>query len=499
MFQVFRNFLVFADKEKATWYKGVIFAIVHSIFEALQLFAIVITLRAIVENSMSVTTVWTTLGIMLVSVIGSIIARYISHTNEGKASYRMCSDKRINIGDRMKYMPMGYFNSRSLGNITATATTTMGEIEGMAPLVMVRTVHGFIHSIIFTIAVVLFDWRIGIISACGVLLFMLVNNLMLQKSRRLSPKRQAAQAKLVDAVLEYVQGMSVVKTFNLWRNSNKTLNKTILETEKYNFGMEIGCIPYIALQQLILRLTSVLFVACSIWFYISGSMPLFDCLLMMVCGYIVYSQLEAAGSVSFMILTVDASIDRVEDINRTPVMDIDGKDIRPHHFDIVFDKVSFSYENRIVIDNVSFTIPERTTTAIVGPSGGGKTTLCNLIARFWDVSSGAITIGSKNVKEYKQDALLSNISMVFQNVYLFNDTIANNIKFGRPAATMEEVIYAAKQACCHDFIMALPDGYDTVIGEGGATISGGEKQRISIARAILKDAPIVILDDSVMM
>lgn len=193
---------------------------------------------------------------------------------------------------------------------------------------------------------------------------------------------------------------------------------------------------------------------------------------------------------------MDLSIDKIDEIFNTPVMDVNGKDVKPGSFEICGEHVGFSYDKQKIIDDVNFTIPQGTTTAIVGPSGGGKTTLCHLMARFWDVDNGKITLDGVDVREYTLDSLLSNFSMVFQNVYLFNDTIINNIKFGKPDATMDEVIAAAKKACCHDFISQLPKGYDTVVGEGGATISGGEKQRISIARALLKDAPIIILDEA---
>lgn len=189
-------------------------------------------------------------------------------------------------------------------------------------------------------------------------------------------------------------------------------------------------------------------------------------------------------------------MDKASSMDRTPIMDIEGEEITPKHSEISFKNVSFSYERRRILDDVTLTIPEKTTTAIVGPSGGGKTTLCNLIARFWDVDQGSISVGGHDVREYKLDSLMRNISMVFQEVYLFHDTIENNIRFGSPAATHEQVVAAAKKACCHEFIMELPQGYETVLGEGGETLSGGEKQRISIARAMLKDAPIILLDEA---
>lgn len=496
MFSIFHKFFVFTGDQKGKWQKGIAFAVLHSLFEALQMLAIAVVLKAMIENSMDTGTVWLTLGIMVFSVIGTIITRHISHQSEITGSYMMCEEKRIKIGDRMKYMPMGYFNSHSLGNITTAATTTMEEIEKIAPPALVRTIHGLIRTLIMAVGLTIFDWRIGLIVLAGALLFLAVNAALQHKSHLLSPKRQVAQAKLVEAVLEYVQGMSVVKAFHLGKSANKAIDNAIRDVEKRNYAMEIGFIPYVALQQLVLRLTSVVIVIASIVFYLSGTMELFMCLLMIICGFFVYSELEAAGLMSSFLRLIDASIDRVEDIHQTPVMDVDGHVLQPKNMDLAFQNVSFSYGNRKIIDSVSFTIPQGTMTAIVGPSGGGKTTLCSLMARFWDVDEGTVTLGEIDVRDYTLDSLLANISMVFQHVYLFNDTIVNNIKFGKPDATMEEVIAAAKKACCHDFISALPDSYDTMIGEGGATISGGEKQRISIARAMLKDAPIIILDEA---
>ncbi len=317
-----------------------------------------------------------------------------------------------------------------------------------------------------------------------------------KKSHVNSPKRQEAQAKLVEATLEYVQGISVIKAFNMDENTNKKIDQAIRESRKGNILLEKTFIPYAVLQQLVLRVNSVVVIFIAILFYINGTMELFKCLLMVISAFMIYGQLESAGSVSALLRLLDVSMNKVDEIDAIPVMDIDGKGIVPKNYDIKFNNVSFSYDDKKILKNINLKIPEKTTTAIVGPSGSGKSTLCNLIARFWDVTEGSITIGNRDIKEYTLNSLLKNISMVFQNVYLFQDTIANNIKFGKPNATMDEVIEAAKKACCHDFIKSLPNGYNTVIGEGGSNISGGEKQRISIARAILKDVPIIILDEA---
>ena len=496
MFKTFRKFFDFAGEQKGKLKKGIAFAVLHSIFEAIQLLALAAVLKSLTEANMTASTAWVSLGIMVLSIVGTVITGHISRMSEIDGSYIMCANKRIKIGDRMKYMPMGYFNSHSLGNITSAVTTTMADIEEIAPRVIDKSINGLIHAVIIAVAVIIFDWRIGLIVISGILLFIGVNALLQGKARTLAPKRQAAQATLVGAVLEYVQGMSVVKAFHLDKTANKTIDKAIADCEENNFGLEKTYIPYFGVQQLILRLNSVVVVLVSIGFCLNGTMELFMCLLMMISAFIIYSQLEVAGSMSSLLRTIDVSIDRVEEIYKSPIIDETGSALTPKNFDIEFSNVCFSYDEKRIIDNVSFKIPEGTTTAVVGPSGGGKTTLCNLMARFWDVDEGSVTMGGTDVKDYTLDSLLSNVSMVFQNVYLFNDTVANNIKFGKPDATSDEVVEAAKKACCHDFIAALPEGYDTVIGEGGATVSGGEKQRISIARAMLKDAPVIILDEA---
>ena len=496
MFDAYRRFFAFAGKQAGTWKKGLVFEFLRSIFEAFQFIALLIVLRALVEQNVTAATAWVAFGTMAVSVAGAALFWYLAHNSEGQANYRMCGDKRIHIGERMKYMPMGYFNSQSLGALTAAATTTMEEIEGMSFAVIARTVVGIIRTLVFTVAILCLDWRVGIVFLLGALLFLWVNAGLLKKSRQLSPERIHAQTALVDAALEYIQGMSVVRAFRGSRAAEKTMNEAIGQTEQKNFKLERKRIPYNVLEQIVLRVAAVAAILLSVWLFLHGSMSLFTCLMMTVSAFLVYSELESAGEMFFMLPMIDASISQVDAIDQAPRMDEGGSVRTPQSSDITFDHVDFSYGERKIIQDVSFTVPEGTTTAIVGPSGSGKTTLTSLMARFWDVDSGSVKLGGIDVKDYALDSLMSNFSMVFQTVYLFNDSIENNIKFGKPDATHEEVVAAAKAARCHDFISALPEGYDTVIGEGGATLSGGERQRLSIARAMLKDAPIVILDEA---
>jgi ATP-binding cassette subfamily B protein IrtB len=349
MLGTIRKFFAFAGNRKGKLQLGIVFALINSIFHALQIMALFVVLKAIVEGGVSAATAWGSFGIMLASMVGCILTKNKSIMAETEGSFSMCADKRTEIGDRMKYMPMGYFNDNSLGAITATVTTTMEDMQDIAPRVMDKTIHGYIHAAVITLMLVFFDWRIGLIVVAGILLFIGVNSMMQKKSRRISPARVEAQTSLVGAVLEYVQGMSVVRAFNLADNANKTIDRAINECEKQNVGLELAFIPFMILQSLILKWVSVVLVIASIGFYLAGAMELSVCLLMVISSFIIYSQMETAGSMSALLRIIDLSIDRVEEIKHTPVMDEKGKDTAPADCSIVGRHISFSYEKRKII------------------------------------------------------------------------------------------------------------------------------------------------------
>lgn len=495
MISTLRKIYIFSGSMQKILKKAILFSVLHSVFDMLQIGALFLILNGLV-GTMSGKTILYAFLLLLIGIIGKILCSYVSDFSQTKVGYFMCAEKRIHVGDRMKYMPMGYFNSNSLGTITSTVTTTIGDVENNAPSVLITVIHGFIHVTVITILMFVFDWRIGLLVCFGILVFLLCNSMLQKKSKIVSPKRQSAQEDLVGAALEYIQGMSIVKSFNLGDGSNQKIKKAIEESRIRNTKLETVFVPYGMLQQFVLRVVSVMVMFSSIAFYLQGSMTLVYCLMMCIASFLIFSELEAAGGKSFALRMIENSIDKVNVIDDTPVMDLSGKNITIKDTAIELKDVGFGYGSHKVLQHVDLTIPEKTTTAIVGPSGSGKTTLCSLIARFWDVDEGEISLGGTDIREYKLDELLTNISIVFQKVYLFADTIENNIKFGKPDATHEEVIQAAKSACCHEFIMELPKGYQTMIGEGGATLSGGEKQRISIARAIIKNTPIIILDEA---
>lgn len=496
MIGVFKKIWDFAGTEQKNIRNSILSGFVNAMFHAMQLWALFVVLSALVEGSKSKETAFAALGIMLLSIAGKIVTQYVSQLQRTHAGYFMVAEKRVYIGDKLKVVPMGFFNQNSLGQLTAVATTTLSDVENAAPVVLVTSLGGFLNSLVFSLTIFLFDWRIGLIVAAGVVLFLYVVSLMEKRSRADIPKRQAAQATLVEKVLETIQGMSVVKAFDLDDAKGKKVDQAIDESCEKNSVLERAVNPYVAAQQIILNLCSAAILFASVSFYLDGTLSLVYCLMMMVSSFMVFEQLKTAGSSMANLRITESSISRANEIDSVPVMDDRGREIVPQTHNIQLEKVDFSYETRPVLQDVSLCISDKTTTAIVGPSGSGKITLCNLIARFWDVNGGRVSIGGHDVKDYTLDSLMANISMVFQNVYLFNDTIENNIKFGKPNATHDEVVAAAKKACCDDFIDALPDGYNTVVGEGGATLSGGEKQRLSIARAMLKDAPIVIFDEA---
>lgn len=496
MINVFKKIWGFSIKEKGNLQKSIVIGFFNAIFNSLLVTALYVVLKAIVENSVSTNTAWTAFIIMAVSIVGKIVTQYFSQLQRTHAGYFMVADKRINIGEKLKSVPMGYFNQNSLGQITAIETTILNDVESAVPVVLVTTLGGFLNSLVFALFMLVFDWRMGAVTLLGIVVFLLVTSAMEKKSREGVPARQEAQAILVEAVLETIQGMSVVKAFDLDNNMDKKVDRAIEESFKKNEKLEKAMTPYVAVQQLVLYVFGVALMFCAITFYLNGSMELTKSLIMVVCSFMVYEQLKVAGSCVANMRIAEHSIDKANKIDDVPTMDEGGKDIVPTSTEIKFKNVDFAYEKKKILDNVSFTIPEKKMTAIVGPSGSGKTTLCSMIPRFWDVDAGSVSIGGVNVKDYTLNSLMKNVSMVFQNVYLFADTIENNIKFGKADATHEEVVEAAKRACCHEFIMALSDGYNTKIGEGGASLSGGEKQRISIARALIKDAGIVIFDEA---
>lgn len=497
MFEILAKFFKFSGRENGNKFKlSIVIGLVEALASAMKIPAIMYILIGLINKEAMGKYIGGSIAIMVIAIVIDIICKRFSTVLQTEGGYNASAFMRIKIAEHLRYLPMGYFNSNSIGEISSVTTNTMEMLGDVAARVVMLTTQGILETAMIVLMILIFDRRIGLISAAGVVIFFMINSIMQKSGKSDSEKKVLCDTELISQIMEYIQGISEVKSYNLLGKQAKRLNAANEACAEINTKMELLFVPYHFLQGAVTKITGAVIVICSAAFYINGTMSAVYAIGMTIAAFMLYSSLECAGNYSSLLHVVSVCVDKANAILELDTMDIDGKEIRPQSCDIELEHVSFSYDKRKIIDDVSLSIPQRTTTAIVGPSGGGKSTLCNLIARFWDVDTGRVTLGGVDVKEYSMNSLMSNFSFVFQTVYLFADTIENNIKFGRQDATHEEVVEAAKKACCHDFISQLPDGYNTVIGEGGSTLSGGQKQRISIARAIMKDAPVVILDEA---
>ena len=492
MLKTIKRILDLCGSYKSCLIAGIVCSLIYSVCTACSIFAILNILLNIREltNGDIRNSIW----ILLASIVGKCIMKYLISIYMSANGYNVFCEKRMEIGDRMKRAPMGFFSEQNLGMINTALSSATTELENFSMVAVENMVGGIIQAVCVMLVLLFFNWKVALLALIGLLLSSATLKLIKIRTTKQAPRREAAREMMVTKVIEYVRGISVIRSFG--RQPDDEIHQVLEETKDANITMEKQVMSVVNLYKGILEVFSGLIIGCSAWLMLNGQLSFPIGVMFLVSSFMIYGQMETMGNGAFLLRVLDSSLNRMEKVMNIPVMDEGAKKIEPANCDIELKNVSFGYDSRPIIKKVSLKIPQGTSTAIVGYSGSGKTTLCNLITRFWDVDSGEVLFGGHNVKEYACDDLLSNISMVFQNVYLFHDTIANNIKFGKPNATQEEVEIAAKKACCYDFIMKLPDGFETVIGEGGSTLSGGERQRISIARAILKDAPVVILDEA---
>lgn len=497
MLKMLKKFFDFCSEENRNkFYLSVFLGVLDALFGALRIPAAFFAITAILNNEINKNTFITVIGLMLLSTLGRMVINRFSQMRQCEAGYDTCCLKRIEIGEHLRYLPMGYFNDTSLGHITSVTTNTLEQMSDIAVRAIMMVLQGSITTCVIAVGMFVFDWRIGVISLICIGIFMLVNTVTNKKIAMVADEKIEADREMVGVILEFIQGISEIRNYNIFAQNNTRIKNSVERKKNADITAETTAIPAVGFQMMICRLSGVVIAAASLYFHFTGTMELNYLITMLMASFMIFEALDSAGIYTALLKIIGRGVDLANEILEIKQMDIDGEEIKPENRDIHLEHVSFAYENRKIIDDVTLDIKEKTTTAIVGPSGGGKTTITSLIARFWDVGEGEVTLGGRNVKDYSFDSLIENFSFVFQRVYLFEDTIANNIRFGKPEASMDEVIAAAKKARCHDFIMSLPDGYDTVVAEGGATLSGGEKQRIAIARAIMKDAPIIILDEA---
>ena len=497
MLEILRKFFRFCgERERREFYRSIALGVAAALLSALKIPAVGVMLRAILEGGVTGEAILLSLALMMISVVGSSLLKYRATALQTDGGYRTAANKRVQIAEHLRYLPMGYFNENSLGAIASVATNAMDNLSGVSTRVVMLVTEGVFSTAVMTLAVFLFDARVGLLIVAGLAVYYLVNRALQRRSEETTRRKLAGDTAVVERVLEFIRGIAEVKSYSLVGKYNRALEAAIDENANANTDMELKLLPLTTAQSAVAKLVDVGVVVLSLALYTGGRMALLNCVMLAICSFLLTEGLEQAGTQSSLLRVVETCVNQANDILSLPAMDISGAEITPRSRDLRAENIRFSYEQKPVINGVTLEIPERTTTAVVGPSGGGKTTLCHLLSRFWDVDGGRVLLGGRDVREYSMDSLMRNFSFVFQNVYLFRDTVANNIRFGQPDAPMEKVMEAAKKARCHDFIMKLPQGYETVIGEAGGSLSGGERQRLSIARAMMKDAPIIILDEA---
>jgi len=485
-----------AGERKKDLIRGTVLKVIESLFAGSPLFILYLTLNELFSASIDIwKVIFMVIGMAACFVLQAVFYYRASVVNY-KAGFHILSDLRIRLGEHIRKLSMGFFSDRETGDLNNIINQDIKNIEPVPTFIYPQLVVAIVLPIFIAIFLFFVDWRMALATISVIPAALIAFNAS-QKILKLATKLRAkAASKANSRIIEYVQGISVIKAFNQTGSKFKKFEAAMADYKKINVDLVVKLIPTGIAFPAILELGAGIILLSGFYLFLGGELSLKVFLLFLVLGLRVYAPIQNIFVYMALVRIMDASMERViEVLNRKPLPE-PNDDPELNRFDIEFKDVWFKYKDTNVLRNVSFTVPQNTITALVGPSGAGKTTIANLIARFWDVDKGEILIGGCDIKDLKTERLLSYISMVFQDVYLFNDSIINNIKFGNKDATEEEVIAAAKAAQCHEFIKKLPDGYDTTVGEGGATLSGGEKQRIAIARAILKDTPIVILDEA---
>lgn len=501
MFGMIKRLIDWTGKYKKRVYIGFIYAFINSIFTSLPIMLATYGLGLVFDDYKGIRTFDNDkiiyIFILMILVIGGrFLFSYLRAVTQESVGCEATAEQRIRLGNIFKRVSLGFFNSNNMGEISSAVTTDLSFIEMLSMNMINTVVNGYITVFVMILFLLFYCPLAGIISLSGIVLSALFLYIAAKISDKNASIHQKAQDSIVENTIEFLRGMQTIKAFKQEGVSVQGIRKAYKNHKDVNIKIELENCPYNCLHQFVLKAASVGIIAVSAYLTYTRKMDVNIMLMMDMFSFVMFSQIEPLSNAIHVIEVVNKTLDKLEKIEKVDIIDKDGQNIELKKYDIKFSDVCFSYDKKQILNNISFHIPEGSTTAIVGPSGSGKTTICNLIARFYDVNSGVITVGDKNIKDITCDSLLKNISMVFQKVYLFNDTIKNNILFGNPNASDNEVINAAIKAHCHEFISKLPNGYDTIIGDGGATLSGGEKQRISIARAILKDSPIIILDEA---
>lgn len=494
MFEAIKSVWNFSKKRQGSLVKILILSFIEGIFVMLKMIAIILAVNAMFNSNLMDNYIYKVMILGIVCIIGIFGFGYFTQLGSVSVGFEMAKDKRLYFGSLFKKLYLGFFSKNSVGNINSTLTTSISTVEQVAPIILIHVIGGILSAISIVLGFAYYEWQVSVVIFAGILTYLFVVNYQMKISRSEAPKRQLAQTKLTESAIEFIQGISVIKAFGMGEKDER-VKKDIDGSCVNNINLSEKSIPSSIGAGLTIQLFEIMIISYAFFMWNSGEISPQKAINLLIMSFVIFQSVSQAGSILSMIGLLDSSLKDISSMENaeeikvlSPIQNIKSNKIE-------FKNVSFSYGKGEVLKGMSVALKPNTLTAIIGPSGSGKTTFCKLIPRFYDVSKGEILIGGAKITNISTEELMKNISMVFQNVYLFEDTIMNNIRLAKPNASDEDIIYAAKKARCHDFIKSLQKGYETKIGEAGSTLSGGEKQRIAIARAILKDAPIVILDE----
>lgn len=494
MFEALKSVWNFSEKRQGSLVKILILSFIEGIFVMLKMIAIILAVNAMFNSNLMDNYIYKVMILGIVCIIGVFGLGYFTQLGSVSVGFEMAKDKRLYFGSLFKKLYLGFFSKNSVGNINSTLTTSISTVEQVAPIILIHVIGGILSAISIVLGFAYYEWQVSVVIFAGILTYLFVVNYQMKISRSEAPKRQLAQTKLTESAIEFIQGISVIKAFGMGEKDER-VKKDIDGSCANNINLSEKSIPSSICAGLTIQLFEIMIISYAFFMWNSGEISPQKAINLLIMSFVIFQSVSQAGSILSMIGLLDSSLKDISSMENaeeikvlSPIQNIKSNEIE-------FKNVSFSYGKGEVLKGISVALKPNTLTAIIGPSGSGKTTFCKLIPRFYDVSEGEILIGGAKITNISTEELMKNISMVFQNVYLFEDTIMNNIRLAKPNASDEDIISAAKKARCHDFIKSLQKGYETKIGEAGSTLSGGEKQRIAIARAILKDAPIVILDE----
>lgn len=494
MFEAIKSVWNFSKKRQGSLVKILILSFIEGIFVMLKMIAIILAVNAMFNSNLMDNYIYKVMILGIVCIIGVFGLGYFTQLGSVSVGFEMAKDKRLYFGSLFKKLYLGFFSKNSVGNINSTLTTSISTVEQVAPIILIHVIGGILSAISIVLGFAYYEWQVSVVIFAGILTYLFVVNHQMKISRSEAPKRQLAQTKLTESAIEFIQGISVIKAFGMGEKDER-VKKDIDGSCVNNINLSEKSIPSSIGAGLTIQLFEIMIISYAFFMWNSGEISPQKAINLLIMSFVIFQSVSQAGSILSMIGLLDSSLKDISSMENaeeikvlSPIQNIKSNEIE-------FKNVSFSYGKGEVLKGISVALKPNTLTAIIGPSGSGKTTFCKLIPRFYDVSEGEILIGGAKITNISTEELMKNISMVFQNVYLFEDTIMNNIRLAKPNASDEDIISAAKKARCHDFIKSLQKGYETKIGEAGSTLSGGEKQRIAIARAILKDAPIVILDE----